>query len=319
LADQDFRVDLDVYRGPLDLLLYLVRKHEVELTEIPLSKIADQYLAHLETLQLLEIDDVGDFLEIASLLLEIKSRQALPRQTEEVEEQVDEAKQDLVQRLLEYKRFKDAAVILEERSREWSRRVGRQSNDFPDRELDLAEQPIGDVELWDLVSAFGRIIREQQELDPTSIVYDDTPIDVYMKQVHQRLVRTGSMAFGEVFEAGMHKSAMIGVFLAVLELSRRYNVLLEQSEPHGEIVLRPGAGFDPVFKKFGEGIDEEELSSVTNAAADGSPPPTYVESEGEDESTATVDEVEDSGENQESSADPWGLGDSDQEADDDAV
>lgn len=307
MADQDFRVDLDVYRGPLDLLLYLVRKHEVELTEIPLSKIADQYLAHLETLQLLEIDDVGDFLEIASLLLEIKSRQALPRQTEEVEEQVDEAKQDLVQRLLEYKRFKDAAVILEERSREWSRRVGRQSNDFPDREVDLADQPIGDVELWDLVSAFGRIIREQQEHDPTSIVYDDTPIDVYMRQVHQRLVRTGSMAFGEVFEAGMHKSAMIGVFLAVLELSRRYNVLLEQSEPHGEIVLRPGAGFDPVFKKFGEGIDEEsgEDGGVSGAEK---PIPTYAES-GDDEADEvdSLDEAPAAG-----ASDPWGLGDDDE-------
>lgn len=310
MADQDFRVDLDVYRGPLDLLLYLVRKHEVELTEIPLAKVADQYLAHLETLQLLEIDDVGDFLEIASLLLEIKSRQALPRQTEEVEEQVDEAKQDLVQRLLEYKRFKDAAVILEERSREWSRRVGRQSNDSPDREMDLAEQPIGDVELWDLVSAFGRIIREQQELDPTSIVYDDTPIDVYMRQIHQRLVRSGSMAFTEVFESGMHKSAMIGVFLAVLELSRRYNVVLDQTEPHGEIVLKPGPGFDPVFKNFGEGIDEESGDAGETAVAD-APIPTYSGSDEEEEADGDSTDVPATG-----GSDPWGLGDDEEDFDD---
>lgn len=308
-ADRDFSVDLDVYRGPLDLLLYLVRKHEVEATAIPIAKIADQYLAYLETLQLLEIDDVGDFLEIASLLLEIKSRQALPRQTEEIEEEVEEAKQDLVQRLLEYKRFKDAAVILEERSREWGRRVGRQANDFPDREIDLAEQPIGDVELWDLVSAFGRIIREQQELDPSSIVYDDTPIDVYMRQVHQRLVRAGEVAFTEVFETGMHKSAMIGVFLAVLELSRRYNVALEQTESHGEIVLRPGPGFDPIFRNFGESVEapgeEDESASTTSTAI-----PTYAASA--DESPVGETEELDEGK---TISDPWGL-DEESEADD---
>jgi segregation and condensation protein A len=113
-----FRISLETYRGPLELLLYLVRKHEIDVLDIAISQVTEQFLEYLQLLQELHVDDVADFLEVASTLLEIKSRLALPNGSDE-EEPVDDPREELVQRLLEYKRYKDAASLLEEQSRQW--------------------------------------------------------------------------------------------------------------------------------------------------------------------------------------------------------
>jgi segregation and condensation protein A len=240
----DFRVQLDLFRGPLDLLLYLVRKHEVDVCDLPIALITEQYLAHLEVLEQLDVNDVGDFLEIASTLIEVKSQLVLPRGGEEVETW-DDPRDQLVERLLEYKKYKDAASQLDERSRDWQQHYARLASDIGPRLVDPAGQPIREVELWDLVSAMGRILRDSHATTPTTIVYDDTPIQVYMQRIHGRLVQDRRVAFSGMFEPGMHKSAIVGVFLAILELSRHHGVRTEQNDLHGEIWIIPGEGFDP--------------------------------------------------------------------------
>lgn len=234
----DFRVDLSVFRGPLDLLLYLVRKHEVDIVDIPIAAITDQYLAYLALLEQLDVNAVGDFLGVASWLIEIKSQQVLPR-SDEVEGDVDDPRQELVQRLLEYKRYRDAASILEERGRTWQEHFPRLSSDLPRHERDPADEPIQEVELWDLVSAFGRIMRETEASRPSNIVYDDTPIHVYMGRIHARLLEAGRLSFHDLFNPGMHKSTLIGIFLAVLELVRHHHVRVEQNALFGEIWILP--------------------------------------------------------------------------------
>lgn len=240
----EFRVELETFRGPLDLLLYLVRKHELDVADLPIALVAEQYLAHLTVLQQLDVNDVGDFLDVASTLIEIKSQLVLPRGGE-VTEPWDDPRDELVERLLEYKKYKDAASLLDERSRDWQQHYPRLANDVPPREVDLAGQPIREVELWDLVSALGRLLRESQAARPATIVYDDTPIQVYMQRIHRKVASDQRAAFSEMFEAGMHKSAIVGVFLAILELVRHHNVRTEQGEMHGEIWIVPGEGFDP--------------------------------------------------------------------------
>lgn len=232
----DFRIDLDIFRGPLDLLLYLVRKHEVEIVDIPIATITDQFLEHLTVVEQLDVNTIGDFLEMASTLIEIKSRMVLPRGGEE-EEVVEDPRQDLVRRLLEYKQFKDAASMLEERSRAWQERFPRMATELAEHVRNLADEPIQELELWDLVSAFGRIMRDYHVSKPSNIVYDETPIHVYMSRIHQRLRSDRRLAFGDLFEPGMHKSALIGMFLAVLELIRHHGVRAEQAELHAEIWL----------------------------------------------------------------------------------
>lgn len=240
----DFRVDLSTFRGPLDLLLYLVRKEEVDLHDLPIAKVTEQYLQHLEVLEHLDVNSVADFLDLASTLIEIKSRLVLPHGGEEAEV-FDDPRDNLVQRLLEYKQIKDAASMLEERGRDWQRHVSRLASDLPPREIAPADQPIHEVELWDLVSAMGRILRENKVVKQATIVYDETPIQVYMQRIHEKLTTHQRASFSEMFAPGMHKSAMIGVFLAVLELCRHHSVRAEQNDLHGEIWIIPDAEFDP--------------------------------------------------------------------------
>ena len=175
-----------------------------------------------------------------------KSRLVLP-QADEIEEEVDDPRRELVRRLLEYKQFKDAASILDERARDWQERFPRLANDLAAPKRDPADQPIRELELWDLVSAFGRLIEQHQSNRPSNIVYDDTPIHVYMQRIGTLLNEQPRIAFTELFRPGMHKSALIGMFLAVLELMRHYGITAEQADTFGEIWLVRGESSEAHF------------------------------------------------------------------------
>ena len=241
-----FSVDSDYFRGPVDLLLYLVRRHEVEVSNIALASVTEKYLQYIDVLKEISIDAVGDFIEVASILVELKARAVLPRNDLEVDEGSEESdpRQDLVQRLLMYKQYKDASSLLEEHSRQWQSRYARMADDLPTQRVDMAEQPIHEVELWDLVSAFGRVLRDNRPVPQANITYDETPIHVYMQRIHARIVRQQSVSFSELFEPGMHKSSMVGIFLAVLELTRHHNVVAHQNDLHSEILIVPNDGFN---------------------------------------------------------------------------
>jgi segregation and condensation protein A len=238
-----FRVDLETFRGPLDLLLYLVRKHEVEILDIPIAMITEQFLTYLSVLEQLDVNAAGDFVEMASTLIEIKSRLVLPHGGE-VEEPLEDPRKELVRQLLEYKKFKDAASILEERSRAWQERFPRMANDVPTRERDLADEPIHELELWDLVSAFGRVMREHRNLPGANILYDETPIHIYMSRIQDQMRSRGRVALGELFQPGMHKSTLVGMVLAILELVRHHAVRAEQNALFGEIWIMAGEAVD---------------------------------------------------------------------------
>lgn len=249
----DFRVDLETFRGPLDLLLYLVRKHEVDITDIPIALVTDQYLKYLAVLEQLDVAAVGEFLAVATTLVEIKSQQVLPR-CDEVEETIDDPREELVRRLLQYKQFRDAATILDEQSRAWQQQFARRASDLPQRSRDLAEEPIHEVELWDLVNAFGLIIRDTEAAKPSNIVYDDTPIHVFMSRILALVQDRRHVRFSELFEPGMHKSTLVGIFLAVLELVSHRHLSVEQNELFGEIWLLPRS----------DAAEPVDLSSVDN-------------------------------------------------------
>jgi segregation and condensation protein A len=231
-----FRVQLDMFAGPLDLLWYLVRKQELDILDIPIALVTDQYMQMLTVLQVIDVNAVGDFLELATRLMEVKSQLMLPRHEEEAsEEQVEDPRHDIVRRLLEYKKYKDAASMLAERGQMWQQRFARRANDLPTTSVDPAEQPIHEVEMWDLVSAFARVIRDNAVANPKAIRYDDTPIEVYMDRIRERLATECPLAFTALFQEGMTKAQMIGIFLAVLELIRHHHVQVEQPELFGEI------------------------------------------------------------------------------------
>jgi segregation and condensation protein A len=232
----DYQVDLETFRGPLDLLLYLVKHQEVDICDIPIAKITDQFLEYLRLLQSIDVDRAGDFLVMAATLMEIKSRMLLPAGPEAAEGEAD-PRTELVRQLVEYKKFKDAAVQLELLAESQACRMPRQRFETPTA-VAPSDQPLKEVELWDLVSAFGRLMRETQALEPQQIIVDQTPTHVYMEDTLARLMSESTIAFSSLFTPPYQRSRLIGLFLAILELIRLRKLYIEQADPFGEIELR---------------------------------------------------------------------------------
>src|SRR5438477_87761 len=151
----DYQVNLDTFRGPMDLLLFLVKRHEVDIFDIPISKITDRYFEYLNAIQLIDVERAGEFLVLAATLMEIKSKLLLPHDADTLTE-ADDPRLELVKQLVEYRKFKDAAAVLETRAEEQSSRLAREAP--PEPEQPGAPPPLRPVELWDLVSAFGRLL-----------------------------------------------------------------------------------------------------------------------------------------------------------------
>ena len=231
----DYLIDLDTFHGPPDLLLYLVKRNEVDICDIPIARIADQFLEYLRLIEMIDVERAGEFLVMAATLMEIKSRLLLPRSDELIEEEED-PRQELVRQLLEYKKIKDAAALLEVQAERQLCRLPR----FPVEATvggDPASQPLRAVELWDLVSAFGRLMRETLALQPNQIVVDETPMQVYMDLIVGRLKQACRMPFTSFFTPPFNRARLVGLFLAVLELIRIRQIEVDQQDAFGEITL----------------------------------------------------------------------------------
>jgi segregation and condensation protein A len=238
----EYRVQLDVFSGPLDLLLYLVRRNEIDAVQLPISRITDQFLEFLNVLEFLDLDTIGDFVVLASTLMEIKSREVLPQTAEDVPDEApeeDESHSALIARLLEYKKYKDAASALEQRAAEWQERYPRLHDDRPVIGRDFAADPIREVELWDLVSALSRVLQKKVVEESRSIRYDDTPISTYVEQIGHQIRSEQRVAFTDLFEGTNQRSKIIGIFLAILELLRHHGFHAEQPADYGEIFILP--------------------------------------------------------------------------------
>ena len=237
----DFRVEQDVFHGPLDLLLYLVRRNEIDPLHIRVSRIVEQFLEFLDVLQTLDFDLIGDFVVMSSALIEIKSRLVLPQpeEDESAESLIEDSDSGLIRHLLEYKKYRDAASALEEQAAEWQERYPRLTDDRPRSGRDPAADLIREVELWDLVAALSRILKYRQIEEEASIRYDETPTAVYAERVRRRVAAAGRVAFSTFFEGECKRSRIVGVFLAILELVRHYGYRGQQSDDGGEIWILP--------------------------------------------------------------------------------
>jgi segregation and condensation protein A len=242
MSTSEYRVSLEIFGGPMDLLLYLVRRNEVDILDLPLAKITAQFLEFLEVLQLLDVEQASEFVATASGLVEIKSRTVLPRQEEETpteEPLEDEPHGDLVRKLLEFKRLREASQALEAQAALWQERYPRLSHERPRQGRDLADDLIKEVELWDLVSALARVLRRKTVEHEASVRYDDTPISVYIERVAERVRREGRVPFTALFDAATKRGVIVGLFLAILELLRHHAFRAEQPIDYGEIWILP--------------------------------------------------------------------------------
>lgn len=226
----DYRVRTDVYNGPMDLLLYLIRRDEIDIYDIPIARITEQYCQYVEMLQVIDPNLAGDFLVLAVMLMEIKSRMLLPRPVAEDGEPDDlsDPRLELVRQLLEYKRFKDASFELGDaaaiQAARWPRvptRIARS---------EASEVDLEDVQIWDLVAAFNKLMSAVGAGAVThDVLFDDTPIALHAADILDRLQREGGELGFELIFLGRTKVEMIGLFLALLELMRQHRVRITQA------------------------------------------------------------------------------------------
>lgn|GEM_PF-306574 len=232
----DYRVALDVYQGPMDLLLFLIKRDEIDIYDIPISHITEQYLQYVDLLQELDPEVIGDFLVLAATLMEIKSRSLLPRPpvVEDVEELAD-PRLELVRQLLEYKRFKDAAYSLGEAAEERAQQHARVPALPPEPE---DSTDLENLEVWDLFEAFNRLLEQTGKRSAYHKVgVDDTPITLHAEDILDSLQRAGGdQQFEEIF-VGRNRGEMIGLFLALLELIRQRRVRVRQDSPSATILV----------------------------------------------------------------------------------
>jgi len=266
---RQYRVNLDIFAGPLDLLLYLVRKDEVDIYDIPIRTVTGEYIKYIDMLKLFDIELAGDFLVMAATLMEIKSAMLLPR----VEE---ENGRELVRQLLEYKKFKDAANMLDDSA---SVRVQRFTRpDVIIAKLKPQEEPeldLDEVSIWTLLEAFDGIMQATGNYQNFEHIQDDTSIDFYQIEVLHRLQTEGPRTFAELFKDKPDKLQKIGIFLGMLELMKSELIWVEQSEFVGEIRIRAKTDVpaekavqDAIYKNL-----EDEALAQQNAAAQGQPEP----------------------------------------------
>lgn len=239
----EYRVELDVYNGPLDLLLYLIKRDELDIYDIPIARILDSYMGYVDMLRSmrdqngLDINVAGDFLVMAATLMEIKSAMLLPKpppvegETSAAAELAD-PRYELVKQLLEYKRIKDSAALLESRQKEHEQRFPR----VPAAQVGNPDEPppldLDEVQIWDLLTAFSRLMKEVGVRGPRmhEVTYDDTPIDLHAADIEDRLTREGKLTLRGLIIGRKTRGEMIGVFLALLELIRQKKILVFQGD-----------------------------------------------------------------------------------------
>ena len=231
---EDYPVRLGNFEGPLDLLLHLIKKHEVNIYDIPISLITSQYLEYLGLMQELNLDVASEFLVMAATLIHIKSRMLLPRPAPEQEGTDEDPRDALVRRLIEHQKFKAAAEMLHERetvrSAQWTRpdtRIAEIAGEKPEPELE--------VDLFSLMSAFRAVLERAKQRPKVPLPGEEIPIEVRIEQLLARLSETEACGFEDLFDDTATRADLIVTFLALLEMIRLKLVRVYQAGPQGEI------------------------------------------------------------------------------------
>jgi segregation and condensation protein A len=234
-----YRIKLNMFEGPLDLLLFLIKKEEVDIYDIPIAEITRQFMEYVELITLLDLETAGDFILVAATLIRIKAQMLLPKNPEEGEEEEEDPRQELVRRLLEYQQFKEVALKfgeLEAAQRDFFRR-GFFDYDFSDAEPEFVPNT-SNLTLFDLMAAFKRVLMRVPK--ETQHRVEDFPITIedQIDYILQEIEVERQLLFVNLLQKLPGKIYMIVTFIALLEMMRRGLIEATQSSPYGEIWIR---------------------------------------------------------------------------------
>jgi len=227
-----YKLKLSNFEGPLDLLLHLIKLNEVDIYDIPISTVTDQYIEYLEMMKELDLEIASEFLVMAATLMEIKSRMLLPTQPSEEEEEED-PRFELIEQILEYKKYKEFAGHLDDRAETENQFYQRNFKEEVDIETG---EPLIEVTLFELLQAFKHVLEYATEESFREITLEEVSIEEKMNEIRARLKDKTNLLLDEVFEGAVKtKVALISTFLALLELIRLKEVVARQTKLFGEI------------------------------------------------------------------------------------
>ena len=246
-----YRIHIPIYEGPLDLLLDLIKKQEMNIHDIQISKITGQYLDYLHQLEVQNIDVSAEFIYMAATLIYIKSKMLLPPDPlATAEEQAADPREELVQRLIEHEKFKNAAQLLYQKQQieenVWSK---------PDKSLYHDEGTEGElvVSLVDLVRVFQQVLERKKEIARIDLQHEEFTVAQMIAQLRSRILAsdTGSVSLIDFFDACPSRHAMIVAFLALLEMVKLQALALVQEKQFGDILVKKSKSFDVAFDESG--------------------------------------------------------------------
>ena len=233
-----YKVKLDAFEGPLDPLLFLIKKSEVDIYDIPVADITRQYLEYIEIIKLLDIEAASDFVLIAATLMRIKAQMLLPKPEFEDVDDIDDPRQELVYRLLEYKRFKDIAIDLADREKEARQAFPRGHYKFEHAGAEISILDNSDVTLFDLVAAFKKIVETQTKVTIHRIEEMDVSLEEQIQFVLDMVEKKGEIEFSQLFKKKQERMVMIVTFIALLELMKQQKIKAVQAQVFGQIIIK---------------------------------------------------------------------------------
>jgi segregation and condensation protein A len=243
----DYKVQFEVFEGPLDLLLYLIKKEEVDIYEVNLTQLATQFIEHVEVMRMLDLEVAGEFLVMASTLMYIKSRELLPKDQQIQNAEEDEGEDprwELIRQLVEYKKFKDAAAQLQ--AREWA-----QENSFP-RQPVRPETPApaaghrAEASIFDLINAVTEVLKRLGQRDDLREIFEDKwSVSEKIEFLVRLMAEKGSVKFSELFSTAASRTEVVCTFLALLELIRLKQLICTQAADFGEIEITRAPVLEP--------------------------------------------------------------------------
>ena len=230
-----YKVKLQIFEGPLDLLLYLVKQNHFEIDSIPIAQITDQYLRYLELMQALDLEVAGEFLVVAATLMQIKSRKLLPMEETAQEQEEPDPTQELIERLKEYQKFKQAAEFLS--TMESERQVSFNRPVRPEG-IPMETEEMVEASLFDLLTAFSQFMAGNLSAEVVQeILLEGATVEEKIALLRQLTHDQGQVSFTELFRRMRDRVEAVATFLALLELIRLKEVLIRQPQPFGEILI----------------------------------------------------------------------------------
>ncbi len=234
-----YRVKLDIFEGPFDLLLFLIRKNEVDIYDIPISKITEQFLAYIEAMELLDLNVAGDFIEMVAILMHIKARLLLPKPEIEGEEPED-PRTELVERLIEYKRFKEASYELDELEEKRRKLYPRKYFDYLPLQEEISDEEFLDkVNLFDLMLAFKKAMDQMPKITYHEVRKIEVTVEEQSEYILNRLKTKKVLLFQDLMREFKEKIVLIVTFVSLLELVRNGQVVVRQSKVFDDIRIKP--------------------------------------------------------------------------------